>query len=44
MTTSFPGLTQAITNLPTVTSGWYQIQDIGGLTRFDGTPVQTSPT
>ena len=43
MTTSFPGLTQAITNLPTVTNGWYQIQGIGGLTRFDGTPVQSVP-
>ena len=43
LTTSFPALTQAITNLPTVTSGWDHIQNIGGLTRFDGTPVQTVP-
>src|SRR5712692_2457469 len=41
--TSFPGLTQAITNLPTVTGGWNQIQNIDGLTRFDGSPVQTVP-
>jgi ribonuclease I len=43
MKTSFPALTQAITNLPTVTGGWDQIQNIGGLTRFDGTPVKTVP-
>ena len=41
--TSFPALAQAITNLPTVTSGWDHIQNIDGLTRFDGTPVQTVP-
>ena len=41
--TNFPALAQSITNLPTVTSGWNQIQDIGGMTRFDGTPVQTVP-
>jgi hypothetical protein len=41
--TSFPALAQAITNLPTVTSGWDQIQDIDGLTRFNGTPVKTVP-
>ena len=40
---NFPGLTQAITNLPTVTNGWDQIQNIDGLTRFDGTPVKTVP-
>jgi uncharacterized protein YidB (DUF937 family)/multisubunit Na+/H+ antiporter MnhB subunit len=43
LTSSFPALAQAITNLPTVTSGWEHIQDIGGLTRFNGTPVQTVP-
>ncbi len=36
-------MAQSITNLPTVTSGWDNIQGIGGLTRFDGTPVQTVP-
>jgi hypothetical protein len=39
----FPAITQAITNLPTVTEGWDNIQNIGGLTRFDGTPVKTVP-
>ena len=43
MQTSFPGLTQAITSLPTVTGGWNHIQGIDGLTRFDGTPVQSVP-
>ena len=40
---NFPALTQAITNLPTVTNGWNDIQNIDGLTRFDGTPVKTVP-
>jgi len=40
---SFPALAQAITNLPIVTSGWNDIQNIGGLTRFNGTPVTTVP-
>jgi hypothetical protein len=39
----FPALAQAITNLPIVTSGWDNIQNIGGLTRFNGTPVKTVP-
>ena len=41
--TNFPALAQSITNLPTVTGGWNHIQDIDGLTRFDGTPVKTVP-
>src|SRR5450432_2403220 len=41
--TNFPALAQAITNLPTVTNGWDQIQNIDGLTRFNGTPVKTVP-
>ncbi len=41
--TNFPALAQAITNLPTVTSGWEHIQGIDGLTRFDGSPVRTVP-
>jgi hypothetical protein len=41
--TNFPALTQAITNLPTVTNGWDQIQGINGLTRFNGTPVNSVP-
>jgi hypothetical protein len=40
---NFPALTQAITNLPTVTDGWEQIPGIDGLTRFDGTPVSSVP-
>jgi hypothetical protein len=41
--TNFPHITQAITNLPTVTSGWEHIKGIDGLTRFNGTPVQSVP-
>jgi hypothetical protein len=41
--TNFPAITQAIVNLPTVTGGWNNIQNINGLTRFDGTPVKTVP-
>jgi hypothetical protein len=40
---NFPGITQAIVNLPTVTNGWDSIPGIGGLTRFDGTPVTSVP-
>ena len=40
---NFTALAQAITNLPTVTSGWNNVQDIDGATRFDGTPVQSVP-
>jgi hypothetical protein len=40
---TFPGLLQAITNLPTVTSGWNEVQDIDGATRFDGKPIKTVP-
>jgi hypothetical protein len=39
----FPAIAQAITNLPTVTSGWNNIQNIDGLTRFNGTAVTTVP-
>src|SRR5476649_1291841 len=39
--TNFPALTQAITNLPTVTNGWDDIQNIDGATRFDGSPMKT---
>jgi hypothetical protein len=41
--TNFPALAQAITNLPTVTAGWNNIPGIGGLTRFNGTPVRSVP-
>ena len=40
---NFPGLAQSITNLPAVTSGWNDVQNIGAATRFDGTPVKTVP-
>ena len=40
---NFPRLAQAITNLPTVTSGWDNIPSIDGATRFDGTPIKTVP-
>jgi hypothetical protein len=40
---NFPGLAQSITNLPTVTNGWNNVQGIGGATRFDGTPIKTVP-
>jgi hypothetical protein len=39
----FPALAQSITNLPAVTNGWESIPSIGGLTRFDGTPVRSVP-
>jgi uncharacterized membrane protein YidH (DUF202 family) len=41
--TNFPALAQAITNLPKVTAGWERIPGIGGLTRFDGSPVSSVP-
>jgi hypothetical protein len=41
--TNFPALNQAIANLPTVTNGWNNVPNLGGLTRFDGTPVRTVP-
>jgi len=41
--TNFPRIAQAVTNLPTVTGGWENIQKIDGLTRFDGSPVKTVP-
>ncbi len=40
---NFPGLTQSITNLPALTGGWNNVQNIGGATRFDGTPVKDMP-
>ena len=41
--TNFPRLTQSIVNLPTVTAGWDNIQNIGEATRFDGTQITTVP-
>jgi hypothetical protein len=43
LTANFPRLAQAITNLPTVTNGWDNIQNIDGARRFDGTPIKTVP-
>jgi hypothetical protein len=40
---NFPALAQSIANLPIVTSGWDNIQGIGGMTRFNGSPVTTVP-
>jgi len=40
---NFPALYQSIANLPTVTRGWDNIPNIGGLTRFNGTPVTDVP-
>jgi hypothetical protein len=41
--TNFPRLTQSITNLPTLTNGWDDVQNTDGFTRFDGTPINTVP-
>ncbi len=41
--TNFPAITQAVTNLPTVTGGWDHVQGIDGMTRFNGTPVTSVP-
>jgi len=38
---NFPGLAQSIVNLPAVTEGWNDVQNIGAATRFDGTPIKT---
>jgi len=43
LSANFPGLAQSIVNLPTVTDGWNDVQNIGGATRFDGTPIKTVP-
>ena len=41
---SFPGLYQTLSELPSVTSGWYDIPGVEGMTRFDGrTPARTMP-
>jgi hypothetical protein len=41
--TNFPALNQSITNLPAVTSGWYNVPNLDGFTRFNGTPIRTVP-
>lgn len=40
---SFPALYQAVANLPTVTNGWDAVPGLGGLTRFNGAAVKTTP-
>jgi hypothetical protein len=40
---NFPGLAQSIINLPAVTGGWDQVQNIDGSTRFNGSPIKTVP-
>jgi hypothetical protein len=40
---NFPHLTQSIVNLPAVTGGWDQVQNMGEATRFDGTPMKSMP-
>ncbi len=39
---TFPRIGQAVANLPTVTNGWNNVPGIEQLTRFDGTPVNTT--
>ena len=36
LTTNFPGIATAVTNLPAVTNGWNEVPKVDGLTRFDG--------
>ena len=43
LTTSFPALAQAITNLPAVTNGWNNVPNTDGATLFDGKPIKTVP-
>lgn len=40
---NFPALTQAITNLPTVTTGWDNLPSMTGATNFAGQPIRTAP-
>jgi hypothetical protein len=40
---NFPGLAQSITNLPTVTGGWDQVQHMGGATSFNGAAMTSMP-
>ncbi|HEX8157990.1 MAG TPA: hypothetical protein VF526_11450 [Solirubrobacteraceae bacterium] len=40
----YPQLAQSLASLRNMTSGWYQVPGVDGrLTRFDGTPVTTTP-
>ena len=40
---SFPALYQLLSELPSVTSGWYDVPGVEGLTRFNGKPVKSLP-
>jgi hypothetical protein len=40
---SFPRIYQMLSELPSVTSGWYDVPGVEGLTRFDGKRVKTMP-
>jgi hypothetical protein len=43
LTQNFPAITQAITNLPTVTSGWNDLPNMDGATNFANRPITTAP-
>ncbi|HEY0486459.1 MAG TPA: hypothetical protein VGD72_09445 [Mycobacteriales bacterium] len=43
LATNVPSIHQALVLLPVVTSGWNNVPNLHGLTRFDGTPVRTVP-
>ncbi|MEY2442098.1 MAG: hypothetical protein QOJ46_1524 [bacterium] len=40
---SFPRIYELLSDLPSITSGWYDVPGVEGLTRFDGTTVKTMP-
>jgi hypothetical protein len=41
---NFPKLFQALSELPSITGGWYDVPGIGGMTRLDGAPrVRSMP-
>jgi hypothetical protein len=40
---NFPHIYQAVTTLPTVTNGWYNVPGTQDLTRFDGSAVRSVP-
>jgi hypothetical protein len=40
---NFPHIYQAVTTLPTVTNGWYNVPGTQSLTRFDGSAVRSVP-
>ncbi|HEV7756860.1 MAG TPA: hypothetical protein VGO94_13480 [Mycobacteriales bacterium] len=40
---NFPHIYQAVSTLPAVTGGWYNVPGTQSLTRFDGAPVRSVP-